>query len=308
MKKQHLSWASKKPMPMARSHCPITSYKGKIYLFGGGGPDFKSLDSVIAYNPDNETWEKCTKMPTLRSGAVAITRNNKIYVMGGGFKQADGNFKFLKAVEIYDPESDSWETGPDLLMPHDYPATATLGNYIYVLGGHHPDATRGGPKTDPGFDFCERLNLETNIWEELPSLPTARFALAAVTCDEKIHVMGGVAFTKEGFNNFTCIETFDPINHSWQTDTSFELPWPAAGHGAATLNGNIYVFGGYSNDDIGDHGAAYNMKTKTWQKLPPMPTPRAAMGVTTTDNAIYIMGGWADDGRTPIADIAALEV
>ncbi len=295
-------------MQIARSHCPIASYNGKIYIFGGGGPDFKSLDSVVAYDSDSETWEKCTKMPTLRSGAVAITKNGKIYVMGGGFKQKDGNFKFLKTVEIYHPDSDSWEKGPDLLMPHDYPAATLLGDYIYVLGGHHPDATRGGPKTDPGFDFCERLNLKTNTWEKIPSLPTARFALAAVTYDEKIHVMGGVAFTKKGFNNFTCIETFDPESNSWQTDSSFALPWPAAGHGAAVLDKHIYVFGGYSNDSIGDHCAAYNTTTKTWEELPSMPTPRAAMGVTTLGGSVYVIGGWADDGRTPIADIAELRV
>jgi len=63
-------------------------------------------------------------MPTHRSGAVAALVGEKVYVIGGGYKKPDGKFKFLTTVEIYSPAEDRWETGPDMIMPHDYPGVA----------------------------------------------------------------------------------------------------------------------------------------------------------------------------------------
>jgi N-acetylneuraminic acid mutarotase len=293
-------WSQLAALKTARSHPSVATHKGKVYAFGGGGPNFKSLNSAACYNPQSGVWEDCRPMPTLRSGTVAATVDNKIYVMGGGFRQEDGMFRFLTAVEIYHPDSDSWEQGPDLVMPHDYPAVAVLGNSIYVIGGHHPDATRGGPKTDPGFDFCERLDLDKNEWEAIAPLPTPRFALSAVTYADKILAMGGVAFRPEGFNNFTTIEIFDPISGSWAAGGKLSLPWPAAGLGSARLGDDIYVFGGYSDDNIHNRTARLNIEDGSWQQVASLPSPVAAMGVTTCDGAIYSIGGWADDGRTPI--------
>lgn len=293
-------WTRLPPLQIARSHPSVATYAGKIYAFGGGGPQFKSLNSVICFDPDSNNWQTRRQMPTLRSGTVAATIGDKIYVMGGGFRQDDGMFRFLTKVEIYHPDSDSWEMGPDLLMPHDYPAVAIVNNAIYVIGGHHPDATQGGPKTDPGFDFCERLVLEKGSWEQIAPLPTPRFALSAVTHDDNILAMGGVAFRPEGFNNFTVIERYDPATNQWSSDADFSLPWPAAGLGSAMLGDELYVFGGYSDDSIHPRTARYNAAQDGWQQVTPLPSPVCAMGVTVCDDSIYTVGGWADDGRTPI--------
>lgn len=299
------AWNIKSPIPHARSHCPPASYKHKIYVFGGGGPHFTSLNSVYAYDPKEDTWEQKAAMPTLRSGAVTAVVNDHIYVMGGGFKQPNGQFRFLTTVEIYHPATNTWDRGPDLLMPHDYPAVAVLNGDIYVLGGHHPDATKAGPKTDPGFDFCERLNTTKGAWEEITPLTQPRFALAAVVVDSAILTMGGVAFTPDGFNNFTIVERYDPTHKRWIVDERYSLPWPAAGLGACTLNGRIYIFGGYSTDNIHNRSACFDPALGCWQRIADMPVPRAAMGVATLENTIYLVGGWADDGRTPQAEVYA---
>jgi N-acetylneuraminic acid mutarotase len=296
-------WSQATPLAIARSHPSVASYKGKIYAFGGGGPCFKSLNSSVCYNPQDDSWSERQDMPTLRSGTMAATVGDRIYVMGGGFRQEDGMFRFLTTVEIYHPETDSWEQGPDLIMPHDYPAAAVLGETIYILGGHHPDATLGGPKTDPGFDFCERLDINKGKWEAIAPLPTPRFALSAVTMNGKILAMGGVAFRPEGFNNFTTIETYDPATNCWTQDEQLALPWAAAGLGSARLDDRIYVFGGYSDDSIHSRTAYYSPSDKEWHRVASLPAPVAAMGVTTCDGAIYSVGGWADDGRTPITDV-----
>ncbi|MBI5450205.1 MAG: hypothetical protein HY940_02500 [Gammaproteobacteria bacterium] len=292
------SWNTKTSLEIARSHPPTAIYKDKLYAFGGGGPKFKSQNTSIVYDPALNSWKYIAPMPSFRSGAIAKTVGDAIYVIGGGFKQDNGTFKFLRTTEIYYPDRDIWEKGPDMIMPHDYPAGALLGGHIYILGGHHPDAVVAGPQTDPGFDFCERLHLATGRWEQIAPLPTPRFALDAEVIDDKIVTLGGVAFTPQGFNNFDHTEVYDPSTGLWQRG-SITLPWTAAGMGCCLLHNHLIVFGGYSGDGISDHVAGYDLATQKWSILAPMPGTLAAMGVGVIGNTAYLVGGWADDRREP---------
>lgn len=292
-------WHTLAPLAEARSHTPTVVINGKIYVFGGGGPQFRSLHTSAMYDPLEDRWHQIAPMPTPRSGTACGVVDNKAYILGGGFKQENGQFRFLKTVEIYDPSRDLWERGTDLLMPHDYPGGILAGEWIYVLGGHHPDATKAGPKTDPGFDYCERFNLHSSTWEELPALPTPRFALSAVEVNGRIWTMGGVAFTPVGFNNFDLIEAYDPKTNQWQR-LDLRLPWTAAGQSNCVISEHLITLGGYSGEGIHARAALCHVNEGRWQRLPDMPAPRAAAGLAVLEQKLYIIGGWADDGRTPM--------
>lgn len=298
-------WQVLPSLEHARSHTPVIPYQGKLYAFGGGGPEFKSMASSVVYDPQTDKWSDLADMPTKRSGTAGFGIGDKMYIVGGGFKKPDGNFQFLPTTEIYDPASDSWSSGPDMNQPHDYPAAALHGNDIYIMGGHHPDACLGGPKTDPGFTFSERWAPGQDAWEQVADMPTPRFAAAAVTLNDKIYTNGGVAFTPEGFNNFDFFEVYDPASNSWTEDAKMKLPWPAAGHGMCLTDNKIFFFGGYSTDDIHNRASFLDLESGEWVSLPPMPLPRCAMGVAVMDKTIYLVGGWADDGRTPINSVVA---
>jgi len=298
-------WSELQHMEIARSHAPVVTYKNKLYVFGGGGPDFKSLSSCVCFDPSSNQWNDLADMPTNRSGTAAFLIDDKIYIIGGGYKKPDGNFQFLKTVEVYDPETNTWSTAPDMLQPHDYPAATIIDKTIYIIGGHHPEACLGGPKTDPGFDFCERWSPGEDKWEQVANLPTPRFAASALTRDNKIYTSGGVAFTPEGFNNFNFFETYLPEENRWYRDESITLPWEAAGQGMCNVNENFFFMGGYSTDNIHPRASVNLAENNKWQPLPDMPKPRAAMGVANINNTIYLVGGWADDGRTPLNTIIA---
>lgn len=298
-------WIARPHLQTARSHPATVSYKGKVYVFGGGGPNFLSLDTVEIYDPQREAWSWGSPMPTHRSGAVAAVIDDRIYVMGGGYKKPDGRFKFLTTVEIYDPERDRWEKGPDMIQPHDYPGVAVSGRNIYIMGGHHPDATEGGPSRDPGFAFCEVLNLHEGRWVEIASLPVPRFALKGVVLQGKVIATGGVAFTGKGLTEYDLIDIYDPGKDAWTRQEGFSLPWPAAAHGVCIHEGCLYLFGGYSTEGIHTRAACYKPDPKEWKMLPPIDKPRAAMGVAAVDDAVYLVGGWEVDGRTVMDTVVA---
>ncbi|TAK08235.1 MAG: hypothetical protein EPO39_04835 [Candidatus Manganitrophaceae bacterium] len=288
-------WSVKAPLSAPRSHPAVAVYNGKIYSFGGGGPAFKSLNLSEVYDPKTNCWSSLRPMPTLRSGAMAATIGDAIYVIGGGFKKPDGKFKFLTTVEVYFPKEDRWETGPDLLQPHDYPAATILDGQIYIIGGHHPNATKGGPQTDPAFSFSERWSPGMKGWEEISPMPTPRFAASAVVMNGQLWTLGGVAFTPQGFNEYDRIEVFDPKTGKW-TVNPLKLPWGSAGQGTCVVNDHLYIFGGFRGDEgIGTHGAVFDPVSKKWSELPAMPEARAAMGVVVIGGTIYLLGGWAKD-------------
>jgi len=293
-------WQELTPLEVSRSHPAVSQHGNHIYVFGGGGPNFQSLNSSVRYDLTTGRWEPLHDMPTKRSGTAAFTVGNKIYVVGGGFKKPDRNFQFLTTVEIYDIASNTWVTGPSLNQPHDYPAAAMWDGDLFIFGGHHPDACLGGPRTDPGFDYSERYRIGDTSWSQLANLPTPRFAAAAVTINNRLLVCGGVAFRPEGFNNFDFFETYDPVHNTWSREPELKLPWPAAGHGLCVAGEHLYFMGGYSTDSIHPRAARYHVTEKKWQRLPDMPTPRAAMGVAIHKESVFLIGGWANDGRTPV--------
>lgn len=307
MKQTQGEWTALPSLNESRSHPAVAACEQRIHVIGGGAENFRSLDGHEVFDTGSNTWETARPMPTKRSGTACFNVDGRLFVVGGGFKKPDGNFQFLPTVEIYDPQTDSWEQGPDMHQPHDYPAAVYLNNALYILGGHHPEACLGGPKTDPGFDFCERLNLSSGNWETLPPLLTPRFAATAWTEGNTIFASGGVAFRAGDFSNFDFVETWQDGDDSWARPEEPKLPWPAAGHGIARADNHTFFFGGYSTDDIHNRAACYDPAGKQWQRLPDMPVPRAAMGVAVIDRAIYLLGGWADDGRTPIDSVVKYE-
>jgi N-acetylneuraminic acid mutarotase len=297
-------WQTLCPMATERSHCGAVSAEGKLFVFGGGGSGFKSLQTVEMYDPEKDLWTPTEPMPTLRSGLVAVALKDLVYVMGGGFKNLNGTFNFLTVVELFNPYDHSWQTGPSLRMRHDAPAAIVHEESIYLFAGHHPEAT-GGPLTDPGFSYSEQFDAKTGTWEEIPPLPTPRFSLGNALVDEKIWVMGGGAFIENRFQNFDLIEIYDPEQKSWGKERGLKLPWPSAGISACNWHNMVYVFGGNDGTKISNRSAVYDPLTKKWEELEPMPEPRAAAAALVLNDRIYLVGGRDATGKTPTNSLLA---
>jgi N-acetylneuraminic acid mutarotase len=276
-----------------------------VYVFGGGGADFKSLSSVEAYDPAADRWEPCAPMPAPRSGIAAAALSGRIYVMGGGFRRPDGSFDFKSVVEAYDPQGDRWEAAAPLLHRHDAPAALALDGEVLLFGGHHPDAS-GGPLTDPAFDVCEALAPGGTAWREIAPLPTPRFSLACVAMPDGVWAMGGGAFREGAFRNLDVIEVYDPLGGVWGRAPT-RLPWPGAGLYAAAHGGAVYVAGGNDGDRISDRVARYDLAANAWAEMPPLPEGRVMGALVSTGDALRLIGGRGPDGKAPTASTFRLE-
>ena len=133
-------WESRKPMSVPRNHAFAAAVNGKIYVIGGRtGHGFilsaTNTDVVEEYNPVTDMWSAPKeRMPTARSGGAWGTDGRRIYVAGGEVttKELVGAFR---AIEAYDPATNSWITLPSMPMPRHGVAGAVIGNRFHLVSG-----------------------------------------------------------------------------------------------------------------------------------------------------------------------------
>jgi Common central domain of tyrosinase/Kelch motif len=133
-------WETREPMSVPRNHAFAGAVNGKIYVIGGRtGHAFiltaTNTDVVEEYNPISNTWSvPKERMPTARSGGISGTDGRRIYVAGGEVTTQElvGAFR---AIEVYDPLTNSWSTLPPMPMPRHGVAGAVIGNRLHLVSG-----------------------------------------------------------------------------------------------------------------------------------------------------------------------------
>ena len=133
-------WESRNPMSVPRNHAFSGAVNGKIYVIGGRtGHGFilsaTNTDVVEEYDPASNMWSiPKERMPTARSGGASGTDGRRIYVAGGEVTTTElvGAFR---AVEAYDPATNSWMTLPSMPMPRHGVAGAVIGNRFHLVSG-----------------------------------------------------------------------------------------------------------------------------------------------------------------------------
>jgi hypothetical protein len=163
---------------------------------------------------------------------------------------------------------------------------AAAGNRIYVLGGARDDPFAA---TTLVQIFDPQLGTVT----QGPAMPTRRGSPAVAVLDGRIHVIGG--FTDDPFDVMGSLvnahEVFDPTSGTWSARAP--LPVVSELHGAAVLDGKIYVAAGLSDRRIHVYDAASN----AWSVAAPASSdgPWFNRAMAAHGGKIYFFGG----GRLP---------
>ena len=144
-------WETRSPMPTARNHAFAGVVNGKIYVIGGRvGHSFISVasntDVVEEYDPAADSWGAIkARMPTPRSGGASGTYGGRIYVAGGEFQSPQMAATF-RALEAYDPATNTWSALPSMPLPRHGVAGAFLGNRLHLVSGNI--VSGGAPDTN----------------------------------------------------------------------------------------------------------------------------------------------------------------
>ncbi|MDQ4027301.1 MAG: protein kinase, partial [Actinomycetota bacterium] len=224
-------------------------------------------------------WRRLSPAPSKRTEVTATALDVRIFVMGG-FSEAGDT---VSDVEVYETETDSWGSGPDLPIAVNHAMSATLDRTVYSIGGYLGPGLQN--PTDRAFAF------RNGRWDEIPPMPQVRAAGGAAALDGAIYVAGGVG--PDGLAEETFV--FDPVANQWTT--AHGAPTAREHLGVAAHRGLLYVVGGRTGG-IGSNLAAtevFDPVTEEWTKLRDMPTARGGIGAAATSNGyVLAAGGEAD--------------
>ncbi len=223
----------------------------RLLVFGGG--DATSTDAVESFGP-GQTALPVGHLPTARSDLNALAFGGRAYVLGG----YDGHTPSPAVLETSDGQRFSQVAR--LPVPVRYPATAALGNTIYVFGGE----LANGHQTAA----IQAIDVATGRATVVGHLPRALAHASAVVLDGRIYLLGGSV----GGTATDAILGFTPANMS--TNPAGHLPIAVSNAAAATLGGVSYLVGG-----IGLHGAPLaDVVSLRLAKAQPPPRPATAKG------------------------------
>lgn len=217
-----------------------------------------------------------------RLGVAAPPDDVYVHALGGIAKMLspDGYYYYYApsaSHERYNACIDVWEAAAPLPAPRANMATAMLDGKIYLMGGTNDSyyTVNSTLVYDPGAD----------AWSEAAGLPVALAGASAAVAHGKIYVFGGSDY------NYDHVDTtymYDPATGAW-TELA---PMPEGGRAytaAATLNGKIYVVGGWPNLKRVE---IYDPSTDRWAEGPSTEFGRQSPGlVGGLDGYLYLMGG-----------------
>jgi N-acetylneuraminic acid mutarotase len=277
------SWETMSPVPQGRLGPGVAAVNGKIYVIGGTG-EGGYLNTNEEYDPATNTWTTKKPMPTPRSGFGIAVYQNKIYVIGGG-PGGDWTVGFEEVTrmnEVYDPETDTWETKTPMSTAREFLCANAVNGKIYLIGGSKPVNLN-----DPSFvpNVNEVYDPETDSWASKTPPPVNVSSYASAVVDGKIYVISGTSASG------SLTQIYDPETDSWSYGAP--IPTPVWGAAAGVTSGvsapkRIYVLGGYpafSSNQI------YDPETDSWATGAQMPTGRYGLGVAVVDDRLYAIGG-----------------
>ncbi|MDK2742511.1 MAG: hypothetical protein NDI90_06320 [Nitrospira sp. BO4] len=133
-------WSERSSMPTARNHAAIGVVNDKLYVIGGRlGSAFiftaSNTNVVEEYDPLTDQWGLVkARMPTERSGGAWAVYKGRIYVAGG--EHQDGHLMAaFRALEAYDPATNSWSELPMMPMPRHGLAGAVVEGRLHLASG-----------------------------------------------------------------------------------------------------------------------------------------------------------------------------
>ena len=187
----------------------------------------------------------------------------------------------IKAAEVYDFATKKWTVLPDMPTKRASASAAVVrNNKIIVVGG----LTQG--QTTVAAVDC--FNIETQKWEDFPSLPIGVVGPYVKLVDDKLYVIGGT--DKKNCNQSV---VFDFDKNTW-----LDLPpkpTPAYSCGGHLYDRKLFIVGGRG----GPKGEtpitavdAFDLDTQQWESMSSMYALRVFCSIVGIEEEIYVIGGF----------------
>ena len=228
---------------------------GHLYIAGGRDLNNTNLNTLYDYDIAANTWTTRANMPSGVNVPGSAVIAGKLWVFGGGnpftgpgtapTSASKGVRAWLKrlfspdttnSLQVYDPATNSWTSGPTLNQQRSFPAGTAVGNTAVAVGGYTGSSTTASVEINMAGGGCA---------SPTPTVPPTATPTASPTCTP-----GG---------------TPGP----WSMASPY--PIPDVRYGFAQTATHFYVFGGVSNGTRVPDVNRMDLATGMWQSRAPMP-------------------------------------
>ena len=284
------SWSSAGAMTDARGLHTATLLKSGLVLVTGGTGSSAMLDSAELYDPVSNSWiiARSSVMANPRDNHTAtLLSDGKVLVLGG----FDLDYNAITAVEIYDPDTDTWNTVSPLSEGR-YPNTATLllNGKVLVAGGSY-------------FNNAELYDPVNDTWSSAGTMNIPRSGHSATALSSgKVLIAGGYDLLG---NDTSSAELYDPDSNIWSFVGNMATVRQA--HTATLLSDNtVLVIGGRAN--LGTTPLAfaelYHPASGVWSIAGLLSFPRSSYTASLLSNGtVLVAGGSIDNTAMPTTEI-----
>ncbi len=276
-------------MPARCAHGISGVIDGKIYVTSATDGNAETYPrSLYVYDPKLNSWKRLAGSRVAHNRPAGAVLGGKLYVAGG----SDGTNGLCNTLEVYDPASNRWTTRKPMPTARVSCVGVALGDKFCVMGGH--DGTKP-------IGTVESYDVLTDTWSSQPSMILARSACGAAVIKDTVYVVGGVTNQNGGATG--TVEIWQPGGKWSLLPTAHGgMIVPVCDAFTAELNGNIFVFGGASDDAHVDLGEILvkNVGGWIWESQMHMPEPRyGGCGAVVLEGKIWVFGGWTSPPRDP---------
>jgi DNA-binding CsgD family transcriptional regulator len=217
-------------------------------------------------------WMERAQMPTRRAWLAAVAWERRLLAFGG--ETSEG---VTGAVEIYDPNTDTWARGAPKPIPAAYIGAAVLGGRVFVPGGCAEDGA--------ALSVLEVYDPATDAWTTAAPLSRPLCGYALAVHGDRLYLFGGT----DGRRYLDAVYVYDPQTDRWEGRSA--MPVAQALAAAAPLGDDIYVVGGYRAGQEQTTCAVYNPARDIWSACPPLTLARGGLGLVPFGGQLYAIGG-----------------
>nr|XP_018671641.2 kelch-like protein 12 isoform X5 [Ciona intestinalis] len=204
-----IKWENLAPMVNRHSEAAVASIEGEIFVFGGlsdvQGNVVYFANTIIKYNPINNTWVKVGRPNSFQTKASAVGVGDVAYLCGG-YEQVHGGQKntttVCAKVEVYDSVSKTSTVRNNMLEGRASCAVVHFDGKIFVFGGYGSNHTL--------LTSGEFMNIADGVWTMLTNnIPFQLGEVSACCVDDHIAMCGS---SKPGH-----IALYNTNNGEWKT-------------------------------------------------------------------------------------------
>ncbi|MBY6108672.1 PQQ-dependent sugar dehydrogenase [Ferrimonas balearica] len=194
------SWQALAPMPVALGGIRAETIGDEIYIAGGMNGSGASVGSLLVYDPGSNSWRTGPSMSQVRDNPGTAVLNGELYVLGGRHRLADGTSLDgqLNTMEIYNPSSNQWRRGPDLLTGRRTFAVGTINGRLQIIGGEYASGV-----TNNVFPQYEEFDPGSNQWQYLGDALFPTHGAAFGTFGDQLILSTGGPIGGTSFSNDT---------------------------------------------------------------------------------------------------------